>query len=428
MLDMGRLYRRLALALFRKGGRSAMLSRGENSALHGESTGPPPAREQEQALHTDRELHEALLRVHAELGEGLLLIADQRISYANDAFCRLSGFSREELLALPSFLGLVHPAEREFTVANYRRRIAGASFVSRYETALLCADGARRDCEIALGTVSPADPRRLVVIVTDITERKRMEAEAGRLAAELELRVQERTAELLTVNRELESFAYSISHDLRSPLRAIDGFSKLLLDEYGERLDRQGANYLERVRRAAQRMGTLIDDLLELSRVTRQGMRRDRVDLSLLASDVLEELAKAMPQRRVLARVEPGCTAVGDPQLLRVLMQNLLDNAWKYTAHRPEARIEFGREPGEDGGVAFYVRDNGAGFDMRYADRLFVPFQRLHRPEEFEGSGVGLASVARVAHRHGGKVWAESSPGRGATFRFTLGEPRDFRP
>jgi light-regulated signal transduction histidine kinase (bacteriophytochrome) len=232
--------------------------------------------------------------------------------------------------------------------------------------------------------------------------------------------VAERTAALTSANKELESFAYSISHDLRAPLRGIDGFSQLLLDEYRQKLDAQGRDYLDRVRRAAQRMGILIDDILELSRVSRHAMRRERVDLSRLADEILDELGRVAPQRRVEIRVAPGCSALGDPQLLRVLMQNLLENAWKYTGKTEAARIEFGCET-LAGETVFHVRDNGVGFDMQYADRLFSPFQRLHSPEEFEGTGIGLATVARVAQRHGGRVWAESVVGQGATLRFALG-------
>jgi PAS domain S-box-containing protein len=262
-------------------------------------------------------------------------------------------------------------------------------------------------------------PVRALGTAQDITEQRLAKAEIEHLNAELERRVQERTAELTAANRELESFAYSISHDLRAPLRGIDGFSKLLADEYRERLDAQGIDYLERVRRAAQRMGTLIDDILELSRVTRQEMRRVRVDLSQIAAEIIEERTRAEPGHRVAVSIAPDCTAHGDPQLLRVLMQNLLENAWKYSAKQPAPAIEFGRET-IDGEPVFFVRDNGVGFDMKYADRLFTPFQRLHKPEEFEGTGIGLATVARIVRRHGGHVRAEAAPGKGAVFRFTL--------
>ena len=253
----------------------------------------------------------------------------------------------------------------------------------------------------------------------DVTKQEQGRIEIERLNRDLDQRVKDRTAELTAANRELESFAYSISHDLRAPLRGIDGFSQMTLEEYGDRLDEQGRGYLERVRAAAQRMGHLIDEILELSRVSRLAMRRERVDLGRLAAEVLEEMRLAAPGRAVEVSFAADCLAQGDPRLLRVLLQNLLENAWKYTRKTAHARIEFGRETA-GGETAYFVKDNGVGFDMNYADRLFAPFQRLHDPKEFEGSGIGLATVARVVHRHGGRVWAEAEPGQGATLRFTL--------
>jgi len=263
-------------------------------------------------------------------------------------------------------------------------------------------------------------PRRALGTVQDISEQELAHAEIERFNAVLEQRVAARTHELTAANRELESFAYSISHDLRSPLRGIDGFSHLLLEQYQDRLDAQGRDYLARVRAAAQRMGALIDDILELSRVTRQEMRRERVDLSALAAEVTEELAQGLKEGAPELQIAPGCVAMGDPQLLRLLLQNLLDNAWKYSSPAAEPKIEFGRELSE-GKEVFFVKDNGVGFDPEFGERLFAPFQRLHKPGEFEGNGIGLATVARVARRHGGKVWARSVPGVETEFRFTLG-------
>ena len=243
---------------------------------------------------------------------------------------------------------------------------------------------------------------------------------ARQVKADLEMRVAERTAELAAVNKELEAFSYSVSHDLRAPLRSIDGFSQALLEDYAERLDDQARDYLNRVRAATQRMGLLIDDMLTLSRVTRAEMQRGTVDLSLLAEDVLEELQKTEPGRKVEWRIEPGLAAEGDTQLLRVALLNLLGNAWKYTARQPQPRIEFGAVRNADGTREFFVRDNGAGFDMRYAGKLFGAFQRLHTASEFPGTGIGLATVQRIINRHRGQVRAEGVPGRGATFYFTL--------
>ncbi len=220
-------------------------------------------------------------------------------------------------------------------------------------------------------------------------------------------------------NKEMEAFAYSVSHDLRAPLRGIDGFSQALLEDYPDKLDEQGKNYLQRVRSAAQRMGVLIDDLLSLSRVTRSDMRQEAVDLSALAQSIAEEFRETQPERHVAFIITPGLTVSGDVRLLRVLIENLLSNAWKFTGHHPQARIEFGVTQ-IDGKETFFVRDNGAGFDMTYANKLFGVFQRLHSQDEFPGTGVGLATVQRIVHRHGGKVWAEGAVGKGATFYFTL--------
>src|SRR5207244_7266580 len=252
-------------------------------------------------------------------------------------------------------------------------------------------------------------------------------------AAQLEQRVADRThelqernaalrrnaAELLAANAELDAFAYSVSHDLRAPLRSIDGFSQVLLEDYAARLDDAGRDSLNRVRAASQRMGTLIDDLLKLARVTRAEMRTEVVDLSGMARDIANELQRTTPARRVEFAIAPGLTARGDARLLRVVLDNLLRNCWKYTAKQPRPRVAVGSVEG-NGERAFMVRDNGAGFDMKYADKLFGVFQRLHSAAEFEGTGIGLATVRRIITRHGGRIWAEGAVDQGATFYFTL--------
>jgi signal transduction histidine kinase len=235
---------------------------------------------------------------------------------------------------------------------------------------------------------------------------------------QLEERVHERTAELEAVNRELEAFSYSVSHDLRAPLRAVDGFAQALDEDYGRQLDETAHSYLARIRKATQRMGQLIDDLLQLSRVGRAGLQPVEVYLSAVARNIMDRLAATEPARVAHIEIAPGISAYGDARLLHVVLSNLLDNAWKYTSKTAGAHIEF-KQLEIDGQRVFMVRDNGAGFDMQYADKLFGAFQRLHGAE-FPGTGIGLATVARIIHRHGGRVWAEAEVGRGAVFYFTL--------
>ena len=260
-----------------------------------------------------------------------------------------------------------------------------------------------------------------VVVMRDNTERRQAREEIERLNHELQGNV----VALQAVNKELETFSYSVSHDLRSPLRSIDGFSQALAEDYAHLLDEQGLDFLDRIRAATQRIGRLIDDMLSLSRITRAEMAHEEVDLSKMARSIVEELRAGDPDRDVAVEIADGISASGDPTLLRAALGNLIGNAWKFTSKEPKARIEVGAIDGPGGAPTCFVRDNGAGFDPAYQHKLFGTFQRLHAMEEFAGTGIGLASVQRVIARHGGRVWGESEVGKGATFFFTI--PPDRR-
>jgi light-regulated signal transduction histidine kinase (bacteriophytochrome) len=251
---------------------------------------------------------------------------------------------------------------------------------------------------------------------TEVIERK----QAVQAVQTLNQGLQQAIVELKAVNRELESFSYSVSHDLRAPLRSIDGFSQALLEDCQDQLDVSGQDYLRRIRNATQRMGNLIDDLLNLSQVTRSEMKLESVNLSLLASSVCTELQRSQPERQVEFVVQPGLVVRGDARLVQILLINLLNNAWKFSAKNPHAQVEFGILPAQTNTPVYFVRDNGTGFDMAFVNKLFGPFQRLHSANEFPGNGIGLATVQRIAHRHGGRVWAEGVLEKGATFYFTL--------
>jgi PAS domain S-box-containing protein len=318
------------------------------------------------------------------------------------------------------FLDLVHPDDLEASVqavSQLKDKREVLNFANRYRS----KDGGYRWLE---WRAIPSG-NRIFAVARDITERVHAEARIRQLNQDLERRVADRTAQLVSAVKELEAFSYSVSHDLRTPLRSIDGFSRVLLDDYADKLDADGQDSLNRIRAASQRMGHLIDDLLRLAQVTRNEMRLGPVDLSALAATAADTLRQAHPGRQIEFVITPGLLARGDARLLQLALENLLGNAVKFSAKQAVARIEFGRA--DYGGVpSFYIRDNGAGFDPTAAPKLFAAFQRFHTAAEFPGTGIGLATVQRIIHRHGGRITAESRPGQGATFTFTLpGPPED---
>jgi PAS domain S-box-containing protein len=380
------------------------------------------------------------------MGEGLYqLDTDGRLVFMNAACERMLGYKMDELLGrkmhdvmhsrLPdgtlrnsedcSLLGVLRHGEPVHSDEDWFIRKDGTFVPVEYTSSPLIVDGKLAGAVLSFRDITERrraeeGQRRL----HELERRARRELEAKnveieKLNAELETRVRHRTAELEVANRELEAFSYSVSHDLRAPLRSLDGFSHILLDEYRDKLDGEGRDFLQRLRAASQHMGQLIDALLQLSRVSRSDMTREPVDLSTIASQIASDLQRSSPERNSTFKITPGLQVTGDPRLMHAALQNLLGNAWKFTAKRAETEIEFGAMQ-QDGMRVFYVRDNGAGFDMNYSNKLFGAFQRLHTAREFEGSGIGLATVQRIVHRHGGKVWAEGRPNEGATFFFTI--------
>lgn len=343
-------------------------------------------------------------------------------TYASPRAFDLLGYRPEEVRGRTPF-EFMPPQEAERVAAEFSAIAARRAPFSRLENTNRRKDGTLVVLETSGAPYFDAQGRFCGYrgLDRDITERKCIERELERYRDHLEQRVEERTRELQTLNRELESFSYTVSHDLRTPLRAINGFSHALREDCGGGLDEQCRAYLGHIHDATMRMSDLIDGLLGLTRVVRGEMHLEQVDLSALAHDLVRTLADAEPGRVVDLHIGPDLGATGDPNLLRPLLQNLLGNAWKFTARREHARIAFDRER-RDGRAVFFVRDNGAGFDMRHAHKLFEPFTRLHRQGEYEGTGIGLATVRRIVQRHGGAIWAEGEVGVGATFYFTLGE------
>jgi light-regulated signal transduction histidine kinase (bacteriophytochrome) len=276
-------------------------------------------------------------------------------------------------------------------------------------------DGGEFPIEISLSPFESDHGTMVSSTIRDISERRRVDAEVR----ELNETLRQHSARLEVANNELEAFSYSVSHDLRAPLRSIDGFSSALIEDCGDQLNEQARSHLNRIRAGASRMAQLIDDLLNLSRISRTEMRREEVNLSAMATAVLSECRRGEPQREVECVVADGVVARGDPRLLQIVLENLLGNAWKFTGNNPQARIEFAAAV-QDGHTVIQVTDNGVGFDMQYAANLFGAFQRLHGATEFPGTGIGLATVQRIINRHRGRVWAEAVKDRGATFLFTL--------
>jgi PAS domain S-box-containing protein len=375
----------------------------------------------QQALQEAKDHAEQLIELASIMVVGL--DRDGRVRAFNRTAESITGYSRADLERRNWFEVMAPPSLYPQVEQEFRRLLAGGD-ASTFEMPLLTATGDER--YIVWQNNPITEDGRVVGTISfglDITSRQRTEEALRMLNEQLETRVAERTADLAAANRELESFAYSVSHDLRAPLRSIDGFTQALIEDYGSTLDDRARDYCARVRKSAARMGQLIDDLLVLSRITRAEMRMVDVDLTAMANEILALLREREPGRRVRFHVQAGLRVRGDVGLLRIMMENLLDNAWKYTRKTEEADIEVGAR-WEGGRQVFFVRDNGAGFDMALAGKLFAPFQRLHSAQDYAGTGIGLATVQRIAARHGGRVSASSQVGKGALFEFVLPSQR----
>ncbi len=351
--------------------------------------------------------------------DGILILDGETgvVVDVNPFLVELLGYPRESFIGRPvfelTFLGDLAAQKEKFA------ELQDSEYVRQEAVPVIASGGRALDLEI-VSSLYLVDGHRVVQCnIRDVTERRKAEDDLRELHSDLERRVAARTAELEAANRELEAFSYSVSHDLRAPLRTMDAFSQAVLEDYETILPDEGRRYLRLIRGGAQKMGALIDDLLAFSRLSRAPLNRQEVDMKRVVEAALEDLEPARAGRSIDLRIGALPSCDGDASLLRQVWVNLLSNAFKYTRHRNPAIVEVGCEKANPGPV-YFVRDNGTGFDMRYSGKLFVAFQRLHRAEDYEGTGVGLATVQRVISRHGGRVWAEAAPDRGATFRFIV--------
>ena len=362
---------------------------------------------------TDRKLAEEQLHNFFTLSLDMLCVIDQHgyFKRINPSWSKILGFSETELLAKP-YAEFLHPDDVAASTAA-AEEVAKVGSISHFQNRYRCRDGQYR--WLMWTAALSSDGQRLFASARDITVEKGNQEEIAALNKALLAH----NNQLESINKELEAFSYSVSHDLRAPLRSLDGFSQALLEDCSEKLGDEDLDHLQRIRAASQRMGQLIDDLLNLSRLTRAEINREPVDLSKMARETAAELQDADAQREVELVIADGLLVEADPRLLRIVLTNLLANAWKFTAKKPHSRIELGCEE-NNGEKEYFIRDNGVGFDMEYAGKLFSAFQRLHGMKEFPGTGIGLAIVQRIVNRHGGRIWAESAVDAGATFRFTV--------
>ena len=373
------------------------------------------------ALRRSEALLESLFNsVDAYIGIYELLDDDFRIVSVNRALAKFYGLDPDDAVGVTGSAFAAEEGDRQRWLSHLRRAADSGETVRVSDSVGPVESATHYEASLTPIDDGIGPHPRIAMVGVDVTARQRAEERLRELNRELEGRVQERTAQLVAANRELESFAYTVSHDLRTPLRTIEGFARVVEEDHSHQMDEDALRHLERIRAGSAEMSELIDDLLEMSRVARRQLRHGAVDLAELAREHLERLRAASPTRSVASRVDALPAVSGDGRLLDLVVRNLLDNAWKYSAKTDRAAIDVTCEHAGDGRIVVAVRDNGCGFDMDHAERLFQPFQRLHRKDEYEGTGIGLATASRIVERHGGRLWAESAPGEGATFYLQL--------
>ena len=373
-------------------------------------------RNMEEQLRVSEEKYRSLVELSPF---GIFIHSEGKCVFVNPAGIELLGGKNSDDIIGQSVMRFVHPDYRNLVTDRIQSLDSGKYQLAPIEEKFIKLDGTVIDVEVSATKFEFNDKTAIQLVVIDITERKKTEESIRFLNLELETRVRDRTRQLEIMNHELEAFSFSVSHDLKAPLRSIEGFANALIDSVKDKLDEKETLYLDKIKTAAARMNSLIGDLLSLAKITRSELDLHSINLSTLCKEILEEINKSNSAQNLDLNLQTGISVYADPSLIRILMNNLLDNAIKFTKHRQYAKIEVGSF-NKDGKLIIFIRDNGAGFNMQNSDKLFEPFQRFHSDDEFEGTGIGLAIVSRIIERHNGKIWAESEEGKGSTFYFIL--------